>query len=1459
MSKDLKAPNGKPSNLTPEQWNLVRTSQFKSWFGDWENDPKNASKVVDDNGEPMVVYHRTNKKFNIFDKSKLGENTNWETALFGFYFSNKIENNLYGKKVIQCFLNIKEPYEILTSTLSNFDFEFRDFDPWIFEIGNNDGLIIKVRIVEFDQKSNLHFCAFEPNQIKLADGTNTTFDGSNPDIRFAEGGTMKNQLLAPNGKPSNLTPEQWRLVRTPKFKAWFGDWENDPENASKVVDENGEPLVVYHGTENEFTKFELNPLADSVKNNLYESGMWFFAPSFDKSMNAQERAYYYKKGNAEFMAENWLGKKDEKGNFVKNKVVKAFLNVRNPIIVNGLTDYQAESLVYYSKKMRQEKKNDAVIMHGSVTDGNVFRDDINILNSNQIKLADGTNTTFDESNLDIRFAKGGNMKRYEDGGNADDFDLSSIISDFGLEDIIDDLEKKANEPKKKRIVSKKTPKEEKIFGDFIFADDDPSRISFPLRDIAFKFIQEQNHKEVNTPEETKLLLLLTQWTNSISEYDKIAELKPLLIKLKEQYPLYFKPDYPNGTIMFRGLSRINQGVYEELKKLKVSDFVIYKEDPKAQYTYAKSQFVLLKKPIDYVPSKPIQSWTPSLKSAQGFYGEGMLITKQDNDFFINENTLEKIYGSEENENIHIGKKFDNNVYLCLRTDYFLQKVLPYILDSDVSNESFEEASKKLKFANGGNTNTRMKKIKRGGITYGKSHAEGGIPVKNQSTGDMLEVEGGEGIVNKRSMASNKKVKLNGKEMTICEAVSQLNQLEGGVQFSCDDVSDRQFIEAMAKGGELERGTRTEQEHIQVLRDLYAKRITPKQASKRIAKDHLKEDTHYYSKLAKMEGKMANGGAIEGKYSVTKKPDENDFYYIIYTETGEKVPNSKLPKDIGYGKIINKFDPKRRKYDPTLALRDAIDIVNIMNRKDSKMADGGEVGFENTKKLIKEIEKYSNYEEGEVLTNEDGDKYRYDNWKLKYRNAANFLVRLFEKASTENTGKYYNSQFFYGDQYSFAYTRPEFKGQPNGTIYMRKLVLLDDKMEDGGKMFDRETEDLLSDIHLKYGEGGAIDTTNIGDYADEFASRKNKFLKANDEYQLLVTQGLDVKENKNLPQDEKNQLLEELRKKAIEAKSNSEEQRENFIDMREVKSPFYAPQLADGGTVATKKVRQQINKGEGGKYKIKLKHSFFPGKGVDVFIDLDSQSMLGSLSFSIGTRNIYKANWKGIIDNVLTKHLEIKPSNYYLNLSKKAKSLEVSIRFVFQMTFDGYEAVAMDVLKALTNYSYYEKIIIDKDKAPSPYIVVNATPNPQTITSPTPSTKTQEQVTEEVIRWTILKQNELNDSAINGVAFWGMLHNILENKNNGTRNDFDQLVDLSKKANVLKQELIRLDKEGFPADSFIMKLLIEKFLLATSKVEEKIVLFAEENNVQGQLNKLEKFIPYIAGLDTFDKEYIINIK
>ena len=47
---------------------------------------------------------------------------------------------------------------------------------------------------------------------------------------------------------------------------------------------------------------------------------------------------------------------------------------------------------------------------------------------------------------------------------------------------------------------------------------------------------------------------------------------------------------------------------------------------------------------------------------------------------------------------------------------------------------------------------------KGGLLYGNSHANGGIPLLNKSTNSMIEVEGGEGVLNKRSMQMTKKIR-----------------------------------------------------------------------------------------------------------------------------------------------------------------------------------------------------------------------------------------------------------------------------------------------------------------------------------------------------------------------------------------------------------------------------------------------------------------------------------------------------------------------------------------------------------------------------------------------------------------------------------------------------------------------------------------------------------------------------
>ena len=52
------------------------------------------------------------------------------------------------------------------------------------------------------------------------------------------------------GKPMPKSEFRYRLERTPLFKAWFGDWENNPKGkaTSKILDAAGEPLLMYHGT-----------------------------------------------------------------------------------------------------------------------------------------------------------------------------------------------------------------------------------------------------------------------------------------------------------------------------------------------------------------------------------------------------------------------------------------------------------------------------------------------------------------------------------------------------------------------------------------------------------------------------------------------------------------------------------------------------------------------------------------------------------------------------------------------------------------------------------------------------------------------------------------------------------------------------------------------------------------------------------------------------------------------------------------------------------------------------------------------------------------------------------------------------------------------------------------------------------------------------------------------------------
>lgn len=277
------------------------------------------------------------------------------------------------------------------------------------------------------------------------------------EVIYKDGGLVEGEiLLAPNGKPSNLTSKQWHLVRTPEFKAWFGDWENDPENASKVVDENGEPKPLYHETNAKWFEYDKSKakagkfdsgtpngiflkssdknigvgskqmnLFSSIKNPIYarnrESLERLFRLNIKKYSEIKDKLYridieYGKKVDEENknMTERL---KKERENFKGDipspewsKIVEESGEEVNKIIDNWVIE--TDSLSLEAKKLidnyiSTSSEYDGVFLLSDKGSWGRETDAIIAINPNQIKLATGENTTFDSNNPDIRYEKGG--------------------------------------------------------------------------------------------------------------------------------------------------------------------------------------------------------------------------------------------------------------------------------------------------------------------------------------------------------------------------------------------------------------------------------------------------------------------------------------------------------------------------------------------------------------------------------------------------------------------------------------------------------------------------------------------------------------------------------------------------------------------------------------------------------------------------------------------------------------------------------------------------------------------------------------------------------------------------------------------------------------------------------------------------------------------------------------------
>ena len=211
-----------------------QTEAFKRWF--------EGSRVVDDAGQPLVVYHGTDENFSVFDARRAGAGNDKGMRGTGIYFSpNEKTAGNYGANLFPVYVNIRNPFvpsefaskaeiaERLGVDESIFVYspgsDFRVYQPF------SDVFASAVQHAGYDgvlYPQGQEVIAFRSEQIKSATDNNGQFDAGNPDIRFSMAGAVE------VGAPA---VDQ---VQTAAFQDWFG--------ASKVVNAQGAPLVMYHGT-----------------------------------------------------------------------------------------------------------------------------------------------------------------------------------------------------------------------------------------------------------------------------------------------------------------------------------------------------------------------------------------------------------------------------------------------------------------------------------------------------------------------------------------------------------------------------------------------------------------------------------------------------------------------------------------------------------------------------------------------------------------------------------------------------------------------------------------------------------------------------------------------------------------------------------------------------------------------------------------------------------------------------------------------------------------------------------------------------------------------------------------------------------------------------------------------------------------------------------------------------------
>ena len=359
----MKAPNGKPTRLTEKQWAQVRTKAFKSWFGDWEK----AARIEKlRKSEPVVItgeeykgkyeLNRDSAKAWIKDNLR-GEYTIADTGekiAIGRKGINKVTSHSMGneahlKSLIAVPKMLEQSVFITEEKADKLNAQYPTYRYYVVGL-NIAGVDYTAKLtIGVDENGNKYYdhALTEIEKGKLLDQIN----GQAVDNGFISTGAEPN--------PSVTDSKDTKLVSILQT------------NSSKFVDENGEPMVFYHNTNNNFSVF------DSKRNGTHTDAGWL-----------GDGFYFY-------------GDENE-GSGYGNIKMGVFLNVRDPYYAtseenNQLAEANSRDMSVDFRENLEEEGYDGVFYNGDL------RQEAVVFEPNQIKSATDNNGEFSHESDDIRY------------------------------------------------------------------------------------------------------------------------------------------------------------------------------------------------------------------------------------------------------------------------------------------------------------------------------------------------------------------------------------------------------------------------------------------------------------------------------------------------------------------------------------------------------------------------------------------------------------------------------------------------------------------------------------------------------------------------------------------------------------------------------------------------------------------------------------------------------------------------------------------------------------------------------------------------------------------------------------------------------------------------------------------------------------------------------------------------